>query len=80
MWRLFSTPLTHVKLPAAGVQDGQVLPSAVMPVTSMSSLPIMKSTCVELVLIRPPSSSPTANAKPLPRAIWLAAFSARSVS
>ena len=40
----------------------------------------MKSTCVPLRFTRSTSSSPTANGKPLPSAMWLAAFSSSSVS
>src|SRR5581483_11422283 len=61
--------------------SGTRSPSLVRPVTSTSLLPIMKSMWTALWFTRARSSSvSTANAKPDPSAMWLAAFSSRSVS
>ena len=50
-----------------------------MPVTTISGEPIMKSMCSSLRLMRSRSASPTAQSKPWPSAMWLAAFSSISV-
>ncbi len=56
-------------------------PARVIPVTSTSGAPIMKSMCSELAFTRSRSpSSSTANENPEPSAMWLAAFSSSRVS
>ncbi len=55
-------------------------PAAVMPSTSSSGEPIMKSMCVRARRSRGRRArSSTRNGKPLPSAMWLAAFSSSSV-
>jgi len=55
-------------------------PEEVIPVTVISSDPIMKSMWIWLSFVRSRSSSAIRNGKPWPSAMWLAAFSSISVS
>ena len=59
---------------------GRARRPCVIPVTETSSPPIMKSMWIELRLRRARSASERPSSEPSPRAMWLAAFSSRSVS
>ena len=76
-----SLPLRQICQAPAARRTGTRSPSRVMPSTSTSLLPIMKSTWMSLTFTRSRSaSSSTGNVYALPSATWLAAFSSSRVS